>query len=184
MRADFALYDHAAINTAVKAGADVSVTVRMDPAAKTAIAIIADDAWTMVEYTDAIRSRKKEVRVPGGLGVHRIPELNPRQVDQPTLFDTCQHIEHDFYKPPVFFTKQLALFLEPSDANRLVNGITRRTATGNHFAFTAETHPDGIGSAEVIQTNVVPKTDDQVTRRAVRIAVNAIDNVSSNGVPS
>ena len=33
---------------------DVSVTVRMDPGRQAAIAAIADDAWTTIEYTDAV----------------------------------------------------------------------------------------------------------------------------------
>ena len=105
-----AFYGHATIGTAIKAGADVSVTVRMDPAVKASIATIADDAWEMIEYTNSIldpstgqlistaevaeieytafRSRKKAERVEGRLVVRRIPELNPRQAAQPTLFDT------------------------------------------------------------------------------------------------
>lgn len=117
LRADSAFYGHATIGTAIKAGADVSVTVRMDPAVKAAIATIKDDAWTTIEYTDAIRdeatgrwiskaevaevpftafrSRKKAERVPGRLVVRRIPDLNPRQMEQPTLFDTYRH--HAFF---------------------------------------------------------------------------------------
>ena len=117
LRADSAFYGHATIGTAIKAGADVSVTVRMDPAVKAAIATIADDAWTMIEYTDAIRdettggwiskaevaetpftafrSRKTAERVEGRLVVRRIPDLNPKQTDQPTLFDTYRH--HAFF---------------------------------------------------------------------------------------
>ena len=117
LRADSAFYGHATIGTAVKAGVDVSVTVRMDPAVKTAIATIPDDAWTMIEYTDSIRdettgqliskaevaeigftafrSRKKAERVEGRLIVRRIPDLNPKQVEQPTLFDTYRH--HAFF---------------------------------------------------------------------------------------
>jgi hypothetical protein len=110
LRADSAFYGHATIGTAIKAGADVSVTVRMDPAVKAAIATIAEDAWTMIEYPNAIRdettgqwiskaevaeieftafrSRKIAERVTGRLVVRRIPDLNPKQVVQPTLFDT------------------------------------------------------------------------------------------------
>lgn len=117
LRADSAFYGHATVGTALKAGADVSVTVRMDPAVKAAIATINDDAWTMIEYTNAIRdettggwiskaevaeieftafrSRKKAERIPGRLVVRRIPDLNPRQVEQPTLFDTWRH--HAFF---------------------------------------------------------------------------------------
>ena len=44
----------ATVGAAVRAGADVSVTVRLDPAVKAAIAAIGDDAWTPIEYTDAV----------------------------------------------------------------------------------------------------------------------------------
>jgi hypothetical protein len=113
LRADSAFYGYATIGTAIKAGADVSVTVRMDPAVKAAIATIPDDAWQMIEYTDSIRdettgqliskaevaevpftafrSRKKAERVAGRLVVRRIPDLNPKQVEQPTLFDVYRH---------------------------------------------------------------------------------------------
>ncbi|WP_426625362.1 IS1380 family transposase [Leifsonia sp. McL0607] len=117
LRADSAFYGHATIGTAINAGADVSVTVRMDPAVKAAIATIAEDAWEMIEYTDAIRdeitgqlvskaevaevpftafrSRKNAERVEGRLVVRRIPDLNPNNVEQPTLFDTYRH--HAFF---------------------------------------------------------------------------------------
>ena len=117
LRADSAFYGHATIGTAITAGADVSVTVRMDPAVMAAIATIPDDAWTMIEYTDAIRdettgqliskaevaeipfvafrSRRKAERIAGRLVVRRIPDLNPRQVEQPTLFDVYRH--HAFF---------------------------------------------------------------------------------------
>ena len=71
----------------------------------------------MIEYTDSIRdeatgqlisraevaevpftafrSRKKAERVEGRLVVRRIPDLNPKQVEQPTLFDTYRH--HAFF---------------------------------------------------------------------------------------
>lgn len=117
VRADSAFYGHATIGTALKAGADVSVTVRMDPAVKAAIAAIPADAWTTIEYPNAVldeatgkwisraevaevsftafRSRKKTEQVPGRLIVRRIPDLSPRQVEQPTLFDTWRH--HAFF---------------------------------------------------------------------------------------
>jgi hypothetical protein len=117
VRADSAFYGHATVGTALRSGADVSVTVRMDPAVKAAITTIRDDAWTTIEYTDAIRdettggwiskaevaevaftafrSRKKAERVPGRLVVRRIPDLNPKQTEQPTLFDTFRH--HAFF---------------------------------------------------------------------------------------
>ena len=37
-----------------RAGADASVTVRLDPKIRAAIATIADDAWTTIEYTDPV----------------------------------------------------------------------------------------------------------------------------------
>jgi hypothetical protein len=117
LRADSAFYGHATLGTAIKAGADVSVTVRMDPAVKAAIASIPDDAWEMIEYPNAVRdeatgqwiskaevaevpftafrSRKITERVEGRLVVRRIPDLNPNEVDQPTLFDTYRH--HAFF---------------------------------------------------------------------------------------
>lgn len=117
LRADSAFYGYATVGTAITAGADVSVTVRMDPAVKAAIATIPDDAWTMIEYTDSIRdettgqliskaevaevpftafrSRKKAEQVAGRLVVRRIPDLNPNKVEQPTLFDTYRH--HAFF---------------------------------------------------------------------------------------
>lgn len=117
LRADSAFYGHAAVGTAIKAGADVSVTVWMDPAVKAAIATVGEDAWETIEYPNAIRdestgrwiskaefaevpftafrSRKKAERVEGRPVVRRIPDLNPTRVEQPTLFDVFRH--HAFF---------------------------------------------------------------------------------------
>ena len=117
LRADSAFYGYATVGTAIKAGADVSVTVRMDPAVKAAIATIGEDAWETIEYPNAIRdestgrwiskaevaevpftafrSRKKAERIDGRLVVRRIPDLNPTRVEQPTLFDVFRH--HAFF---------------------------------------------------------------------------------------
>ncbi len=46
VRADSAFYGHPTVSSAIRGGADVSITVRMDPKVKAAIATIADDAWT------------------------------------------------------------------------------------------------------------------------------------------
>ncbi len=111
VRADSAFYGHATIGTALKAGADVSVTVRMDPAVKAAITTIKDDAWATIEYTDAIldettgrwiskaevaevpftafRSRKKAEQVPGRLVVRRIPRPEP---EAGGAADTVRHL--------------------------------------------------------------------------------------------
>lgn len=117
VRADSAFYGHAAVAAAITGGADVSVTVRMDPRVKKAITTIDEDAWQAIKYTDAIydedsgqwisnaevaevpftafTSKKKSHRVAGRLVVRRIPELRPKNVDQPTLFDT--HRFHAFF---------------------------------------------------------------------------------------
>ena len=117
VRADSAFYGHATVAAALTAGAEVSVTVKMDKAVKAAIAGIDEKAWTGIRYPQAIfdedtgtwiskaevaevpftafTSRKKTERVPGRLVVRRIPELNPQDTDQPTLFDT--HRFHAFF---------------------------------------------------------------------------------------
>jgi Transposase DDE domain group 1 len=118
VRADSAFYGRGLVGASVRAGADVSVTVRMDPNVKAAITTIADDAWVSIEYTDAVfdeatgrwishaevaetrftafAAQKKADRVPGRLVVRRIPDLNPRSTDgQDTLFDTWRF--HAFF---------------------------------------------------------------------------------------
>ena len=110
LRADSAFYGHATISAALTAGADVSITARMDKAIKRAIATIDENAWTPINYTNAIfdeetrewistaevaeieytafKSRKKSEHVTGRLVVRRIPDLNPKTGDrQGTLFD-------------------------------------------------------------------------------------------------
>lgn len=118
LRADSAFYSHTLVTAALKAGAQVSVTVRMDPAVKRAITSISDGAWTTIKYTDAIfdqatgawvskaqvaeipftafTSKKKTEQISGRLVVRRIPDLNPRKGDgQATLFDTWRF--HAFF---------------------------------------------------------------------------------------
>jgi hypothetical protein len=111
VRADSAFYGRGLVLAAVRSGADVSVTVRQDKRVKAAIAAIADDAWTTIQYTDAIydeatgewisraevaeipftafASRRTAERVPGRLVVRRIPDLNTgknKASGQETLF--------------------------------------------------------------------------------------------------
>ena len=43
----------------------------------------------------AFRSRKKSEQIAGRLIVRRIPDLNPKNIDAPTLFDTFRH--HAFF---------------------------------------------------------------------------------------
>src|SRR3954471_3983505 len=118
LRADSAFYSHALVTAARQAGAEVSITVRMDPAVKRAIAGISEHAWTTIKYTDAVydeatgswiskaqvaevpftafTSHKKADQIPGRLIVRRIPELNPKQgTGQETLFDTWRF--HAFF---------------------------------------------------------------------------------------
>jgi hypothetical protein len=95
----------------------VSVTVRLDAAVKAAIASIGDDAWTPIEYTDALRdpdtgtwisraevaevpftafsSKKAADQVPGRLVVRRIPDLN---------IDDAQDSLFDLWRFHAFFT--------------------------------------------------------------------------------
>lgn len=118
VRADSAFYGTATVRAAIRGGADVSVTVRMDPKVKAAITAISDDAWTPIEYTDAVfdeqtqtwisraevaeiaftafTSRKEAEQVAGRLVVRRIPDLNPSAKNgQETLFDTWRF--HAFF---------------------------------------------------------------------------------------
>jgi len=118
LRADSAFYGHPTVAAAVHAGADVSVTVRLDPRIRAAIAAIDPGAWTAIEYTDAIfeqttdtwisraevaeipftafSSRRTSEQVPGRLVVRRIPDLNTTTAaGQRTLFDTWRF--HAFF---------------------------------------------------------------------------------------
>lgn len=54
VRADSAFYGAEVVNAALRGGADVSVAVRLDKRVKATIASIGDDAWTTIEYTDAV----------------------------------------------------------------------------------------------------------------------------------
>jgi hypothetical protein len=118
VRADSAFYGQPMVAAALRGGADVSVTVRLDPKVKAAIATIDDDAWIPIEYTDAVfdqqtqtwvsraevaeipftafTGRKQAEQVTGRLVVRRIPDLNPgAKSGQHTLFDTWRF--HAFF---------------------------------------------------------------------------------------
>ena len=108
VRADSAFYGRGLVLPAIRAGADVSVTVRLNAQVKSAIATIPDHAWQTIEYTDAVYdeqagrwisraevaeipftafiAQKKSEQVPGRLVVRRIPDLNATP-GQGTLFD-------------------------------------------------------------------------------------------------
>jgi hypothetical protein len=120
VRGDSAFYGHPTIGAAIRAGADVSVTVRLTAIVKRAIASIGGDesAWTPIEYTDAVydedtdtwisraevaetpftafASQKKTHQIPGRLVVRRIPDLRPpKHQGQGTLFDVWRF--HAFF---------------------------------------------------------------------------------------
>jgi hypothetical protein len=118
LRGDAAFYGSPTIGAAVKAGAQVSITVRQDPAVRKAIAAIADDGWIPIDYTDAVfdedtqrwistaevaevpftafGSKPRSEQVTGRLVVRRIPDLN-RDADagQSTLFTSWRF--HAFF---------------------------------------------------------------------------------------
>ncbi len=118
LRADSAFYSHTLVRAVLKTGADASITVRMDPAIKRAIASIDAAAWTTIKYTDAIydqdagtwvskaevaevpftafTSKKRDEQVAGRLVVRRIPDLNPKtDQGQDALFTTWRY--HAFF---------------------------------------------------------------------------------------
>jgi Transposase DDE domain group 1 len=118
VRMDSAFYGYPSVAAALRGGAEVSVTVRLDPQVKAAIADIGDDAWTPIEYTDAVydettqqwvsraevaeiaftafSSRKAAEQIPGRLVVRRIPDLNQTSGNgQATLFDVWRF--HAFF---------------------------------------------------------------------------------------
>jgi len=120
VRMDSAFYGRGPVHAALKGGAAVSVTVRMDKRVKAAIATIDDDAWTTIEYTDAVfdeasgkwisraevaeidftafAAQKKADHVPGRLVVRRIPDFNAEKskaAGQDTLFDVWRF--HAFF---------------------------------------------------------------------------------------
>jgi hypothetical protein len=118
LRADSAFYGRDIVGAAVKAGAEVSVTVRLDGKVKASISTIADHGWTGIEYPQAVfdedtgtwisRAEVAEVpfvaftggpkakQLPGRLIVRRVPELQPKtDRDQATLFDLWRY--HAFF---------------------------------------------------------------------------------------
>jgi hypothetical protein len=120
VRMDSAFYGRGPVHAALAGGAAVSVTVRMDKAVKKAIATIEEEAWTTIEYTDAVldeatgrwisraevaevpfaafAAQKKADQVPGRLVVRRIPDFNAEKnkaAGQDTLFDVWRF--HAFF---------------------------------------------------------------------------------------
>jgi hypothetical protein len=110
VRADSAFYGYPTIAAVLRAGAQVSVTVKLHAPEKAAIAAIDPHAWQPIEYTDAVfdeqtgqlisraevaeipftafGTNKKTAQVPGRLIVRRVPDLNPKaHPSQGSLFD-------------------------------------------------------------------------------------------------
>lgn len=154
VRMDSAFYGRGPVHAALAGGAAVSVTVRMDKAVKKAIAAIGEDAWTTIEYTDAVfdetsgrwisraevaetvftafSSAKKSERVPGRLIVRRIPDFNAEKrkaAGQGTLFDV--------WRFHAFFTTADADLLDTVDADKTHRG----------HAVIEQVHADLKGSA-------------------------------------
>ncbi len=115
MRADSAYYNHDVITAALRHGARFSVTARMDPAVRRAIAAIPEQAWTPIHYPNAIwdeqeqrlisdaevaeidytafGSQRPSQAIDGRLIVRRVKRLNPANVPagQHELFATWRH---------------------------------------------------------------------------------------------
>src|SRR3954447_14106170 len=100
VRLDSAFYNHDVIGVVRRAGAKFSVTVRMGPTVRAAIASIEDEAWTAIHYPNAFAdpdtgelvsdaevaevpaftaftSRRKHEHVTARLIVRRVKRLNP-----------------------------------------------------------------------------------------------------------
>ncbi|WNM24382.1 IS1380 family transposase [Demequina capsici] len=154
VRMDSAFYGRGPVHAALAGGADVSVTVRMDKAVKKAIATIGHDAWTTIEYTDAVfdettghwissaevaeigftafGAQKKSEQVPGRLVVRRIPDFNAEKnkaAGQDTLFDV--------WRFHAFFTTADPVLLDTVAADK----------THRHHAVIEQVHADLKGSA-------------------------------------
>ena len=120
LRADSAFYGYPSVGAAIRGGAQVSITVRLDPKVSAAIAAIDDGAWIPIEYTDAVydeatqrwisRAEVAEIdfvafaaqpkvdQVPGRLIVRRIPDFQAdkhRAAGQDGLFDVWRF--HAFF---------------------------------------------------------------------------------------
>jgi len=152
VRADSAFYGYPTVGAALRGGADVSVTVRLTSTIKTAISSISDNAWTPIEYTNAVydhdtehwisnaevaeipftafASQKKAHRIPGRLVVRRIPDLRPtKDQGQGTLFD--------IWRFHAFFTTT-----DPADLDTVAADKLHR-----HHAIIEQVHADLKNSA-------------------------------------
>ena len=135
-----------------KGGADVSVTTGLNTVIRAAISAIPGDAWTPIEYTNAIydeesqrwistaevaeisftafASQKKSHHVPGRLIVRRIPDLRPKK-------DQGQRHLFDVWRFHAFFTTTAATDLGTVAADKL----------HRHHAIIEQVHADLKNSA-------------------------------------
>jgi len=112
VRMDSAYYSAAACHAARRSGAFFSVTARLDPAVKAAIAAIPEDGWTPIRYPRAVwdeqqgrwisdaevaetrytafTSRKGKA-ITARLIVRRVRDLNPRAAGQGELFPAWRY---------------------------------------------------------------------------------------------
>lgn len=152
LRADSAFYGHPTLGAAVRAGADVSVTTGLSSVIRTAIAAIAEDAWTPIEYTNAVydeehgvwisraevaeipftafAAQKKAHHIAGRLVVRRIPDLRPRN-------DQGQGQLFDVWRFHAFFTTA-----DPADLDTVAADATHR-----QHAIIEQVHADLKNSA-------------------------------------
>lgn len=138
VRADSAYYGAKVAATARRAGAEVSVTVRLDQKIKKTIAAIDETTWTKIKYKDAIfdettgqwvseaevaevpftafSSKKEEEQLTGRLVIRRVPEKNKQKLaaGQDTIFDT--------YRYHGFFTTISPAVLDTAAADRMHRG--------------------------------------------------------------
>jgi hypothetical protein len=152
LRADSAFYGHRTLGAAVRAGADVSVTTGLSSVIRTAIAAIAEDAWTPIEYTHAVydeqqgvwisraevaeigftafAAQKKAHHIGGRLVVRRIPDLRPKT-------DQGQGQLFDVWRFHAFFTTT-----DPTDLDTVAADATHR-----QHAIIEQVHADLKNSA-------------------------------------
>ena len=113
-RFDSAFYNSAVIRTVLRHGAHFSVTVPANSSVRNAIGRIPEDAWTAIEYPQAVwddqlecwisdaevaetqytafTSRKKSEQVTARLIVRRVRARNQKQAEgQDELFPACRH---------------------------------------------------------------------------------------------
>jgi hypothetical protein len=160
LRADSAYYGHDVIAAALRQGACFSITARQDKAVRKAISTIGDDAWTTINYTDAIfdeasqqwisdaevaevdytafTSKAKAKHIAGRLIVRRVKDMNP--ANQSELFTA--------YRYHAVFTNSPLPMLEAEKAHRahaiveqviadLKNGPLAHLPSGHFWANSA-----------------------------------------------